>query len=267
MFYNQNNINIYGFQPQPKPQQQLVFNNDIYSNNNYFINNLTDKKPSITSDSLITNSCQNNKNLNISNFPKKSPQNSFLNITEESINEYMENFKKMRLCKENNESSKKTQLIKDFNHVEQKEIKSFKQNYIPNKSSNHDISNSNTSDNTPPTETNSNKISNEINKDQIISPFTFNENGIEKKMVSASLSYYFDINPKIEKNFKLNLFDNYPYKFENSDKIKLFDDNNENNLFYNTAKIIDIKSESEEETKKYQDFFGPHRSNINFISR
>ena len=115
----------------------------------------------------------------------------------------MENFKKMRLCKENNESSKKTQLIKDFNHVEQKEIKSFKQNYIPNKSSNHDISNSNTSDNTPPTETNSKKISNEINKDQIISPFTFNENGIEKKMVSASLSYYFDINPKIEKNFKL----------------------------------------------------------------
>ena len=59
MFYNQNNINIYGFQP----QQQLVFNNDIYSNNNYFINNLTDKKPSITSDSLITNSCQNNKTI------------------------------------------------------------------------------------------------------------------------------------------------------------------------------------------------------------
>ena len=79
-------------------------------------------------------------------------------------------------------------------------------------------------------------------------------------MNSASLSYYFDFKTKNTKIFKLNLFDNFPYKFENSYNLKLFDDNEEENLIYSTSKIVDTKSEDEEETINHQNYFGPFRS-------
>jgi hypothetical protein len=202
------------------------------------------------------------------NFPGKSPLNSYSNITEESINEYMENFKKLRQTGNKNESSSCKESPEKLNSISEfklKEKSSF--NNVPNggnePSLSLDLSCSNNINTNPSSEI---KQSNNFLSKQkeyepsTTSPFLINESEFGKKMASASLSYYFDFHSNNNKNFKLNLFDNFPYKFESTDKMKLFNDNEEENLIYNTAKIIDMKSESEDETFKYQNYFGPHRS-------
>ena len=270
MFMSQNNTNIYGYPPIQMSMNQCDSPYNIINNNTYY-NNLAPEKSSLIKVEppvIIPSTFLGKSNtINTINIPGKFPENSFPNITEESINEYMENFKKIIYSNNDiKDSSKKSILKQDLDESNQNEIITIKQkNLIPNgKSHCNEISNSKTIDTTPPTESNCSKLLNGNSKDKIntTSKFVFNENEIGKKMTSASLSYYFDFQQKNVKNFKLNLVDNFPYKFENTDKLKLFNDNEEENLIYNTAKIIDFKSESEDETKKYQNFFGPHRSTV-----
>ena len=96
---------------------------------------------------------------------------------------------------------------------------------------------------------------------------SYNDSENKKKLASASLSYYFDFQQNNGNALKLNLFENFPYKFENTEKIKLFNDKEEDKIIFETAKIIDIKSENENEEKS-QNYFGPQRSkNIIIILR
>jgi len=181
----------------------------------------------------------------------------------------MENFKKLRQTVNKNETShsKESSEKQSANSECLLKEKSSCNINIPNggngSSLSFDLSFSKNFDNNPSSETkqSNNFISKHIeNQSSTNSPFMMSESEVGKKMASASLSYYFDFHPNNAKNFKLNLFDNFPYKFESTDKMKLFNDNEEENLIYNTAKIIDMKSESEDDTFKYQNFFGPHRS-------
>lgn len=271
MYMNQNNINIYGY-PQNNMYNSPFENSYIGYDplNNY--NKITEKSTNSRIENYIPKSIPEQQNINLfCNFPSKSPQNSYSNITEESINEYMENFKKTRQNVLKNDNSSCKEISEKQNSLSECKIKekSSLNGNIPNggegSSLSMDCSFSKTFDNNISSES---KQSNNLigkfreNESTMNSPFTMNDSEIGKKMASASLSYYFDFHPNNAKNFKLNLFDNFPYKFEATDKMKLFNDNEEENLIYNTAKIIDIKSESEDENNKYQNFFGPHRSRL-----
>lgn len=268
---NQNNINIYGFPQQPLYQN--TYDNGYghyagpYSAENFY-SGYPEKNLSIRAESFMPNSIRgaNTSQPNFTNFPSKAPQNSFSNITEESINEYLENFKKMKQQSTNKPSNEKEKVSSEVVSKDLPKETNSDDKTIPNGGNNNSDNNSESTKQPESNGTGSNENGNEkniVNQNEgssIVSPFVFNDNEPGKKMASASLSYYFDFHPKNAKNFKLNLFDNFPYRFENTDKIKLFNDNEEDNLMYNTAKIIDMKSESEDDSARYQNFFGPHRS-------
>jgi len=266
---NHNNINIYGY-PQNNVYNSPYDNSYVgYNSPNNYIQ-IPEKTTNQRVENYIPKSTPESQNSNMFyNFHSKSPQNSYPNITEESINEYMENFKKLRQTVNKNENSSIKESSEKQNSISECKLKekSSCNDNIPNggngSSLSIDLSFSKNFDTNPSSETkqSNNFISKQIdNQSSTTSPFMMNESEIGKKMASASLSYYFDFHPNNAKNFKLNLFDNFPYKFEATDKMKLFNDNEEENLIYNTAKIIDMKSESEDDTFKYQNFFGPHRS-------
>jgi hypothetical protein len=272
---NQNNINIYGIPEQQQIYQQNYdntyqgYNNSYNTSNNYYAP-FPEKNLSIRAESFVPSSFLGRNNSYQSpatNIPSKAPQNSFSNITEESINEYLENFKKMKQNNNKKESEKEKEIVETTNEINKdklREINSEDKN-IPNGGNGTNLNvnscqNSNDYISTSESNETCSQRAVPIENSPLTSSFLFNDNEISKKMASASLSYYFDFHHKNGKNLKLNLLDNCPYKTENSEKLKLFEDNEEDNLIYNTAKIIDIKSESEDDAMKYQNYFGPHRS-------
>ena len=107
VFFNQIN-NFYQYYPHSLYQYQI--NNDLYSNYNSKHTPANDKNLKTGTDSNIHSSILNNNKTIYCDIPIKSAQNSFSNITEESINEYMENFRKMRQIKETSKDD-----LKNFN--------------------------------------------------------------------------------------------------------------------------------------------------------
>ena len=153
MFFNQIN-NFYQYYPHSLYQYQI--NNDLYSNYNSKHTPANDKNLKTGTDSNIHSSILNNIKPIYCDIPIKSAQNSFSNITEESINEYMENFRKMRQIKETSKDD-----LKNFNHTQHEEKFLMKDNnpiQIDSTNNNIELS-SKTNDKTPPIEKNENSKS------------------------------------------------------------------------------------------------------------
>lgn len=94
------------------------------------------------------------------------------------------------------------------------------------------------------------------------SSFSNYENESNKKLASASLSYYFDFKQNDGKSLKLDFNEYFPYK--NTEEIKFFNDKDDDKIIFEKTKSIDVKSENKE---KSQDYFGPQRSKLRNTDR